>query len=907
MFSDLRDLIRFLGHQLGTVIREQAGDALFEHEERIRFSARSVRKSFTHDCYQALLNETTALDVVTARGLIKSFTSYFQLANVAEQLEVERSTRFSRDQLLREGSASKAIQDVHARQDSTGVLNVLKALDVHLVLTAHPTESKRRTVLNLLQRLRAIVALLSQPGTTARERDELTGQLRSELTLLWQSNEVRSSKISVLDEVKNGAFFVESSIFESIPALHREIEQACERVGVPIESMPERPLVIGSWIGGDRDGNPYVTPEITEATLRFNHQRILSLYVEKLSLLQRSLSNALNVEDYPPTLGNLIERYQQQFPSLYGPYQERYTREPYRGVVAAMRDRIVAMHENRSPDLWFRSPKEFIDELRLIASALDRHRAHRATVAWIKPLIHQVQLFGFHLLTLDIRQHSEKHAHLVSEMLKIQGIHPDYASLGEEERCAILSENIETAARWPSISQHLSAEAKDIYGVLPVVKSAHLQYGVHAVRNYVISMTEGASDVLEVLLMMSHFGMTRASGYNEPLNIVPLFETIDDLDRCESIMRSLFDNPVYRDHVQHSHMMQEIMLGYSDSSKDGGYLRSHWELHKAQERLVSLLSEYSIRGRFFHGRGGTSARGGGGPLYRSILAQPQGSINGGIRVTEQGEMVSTNYSSSTIALRNFEEVLYAVIDQTSVHSDPQPIAPPWRQAMEELGASSFRQYRAMVAHPCFFDFFLEITPFREISTLNMGSRPAKRTAGGSLADVRAVPWVFSWIQNRSIFPTWYGVGTALESLIENPKYGLSLLQEISEQWRFFQVILSNCEMTLVKADMTILRRYGILLSTAGYHQPLEQIIDEYQRVVSAVLLITRQNYLLERNPTLLQFLSIRERYLDPLSYLQVDLLQRYRQSPEHDSARTELLQAIHMSINGIASGMKNTG
>lgn len=910
MFPTLRDLIRFLGKHLGTVIIEQAGEKLFAQEEEIRLAARAVRKDFSEEKFAALARCTSGLPIESAVTMLRAFTVYFQLANLAEQYYTLRKAREDRDQKGHPGSVATAVSELLQRGLNTRqIAELLERIQIMPVITAHPTEAKRRTVLDLLHRLSHVVNIIASASVTDDERARLSEQLLSEITTLWQTDEVRSSKITVMDEVKNGNFYLETTIFQTVPRLIESVEEALSGSSSDASPIPSRLLRIGSWIGGDRDGNPFVTAAVTQETLLYQRDMAIDLYEKACDKLLDHFSQSDRRVGVSANLIASIAADRARFTEIDEMLADRYTHEPYRAKFFILRARLRAMKVDREAPIAFQNAAELLSDLRIIEQSLRRNSGVRAAESYLRPLLCQLEVFGFHLVTLDIREHSGKHSTLIGEILEQAQLCEKYSACDEMKRQKILSR--ELANPRPLFSPHysFSPEATQTLSIFDTVRWAHTSLGKQAIENYIISMTEAPSDVLEVLLLLKESGNAFAAKKPErSLNIVPLFETIDDLRGADAVIRNLFSNSIYRRHLDAQGNLQEIMLGYSDSAKDGGYFTSHWELYKAQRRLTALTQEFGVQLRIFHGRGGTSARGGGGPLFRSILAQPSGSISGQIRVTEQGEMISTNYSNPVIALRNFEETLYAVLLQSSGRQTSEADEKHWSEIMEELSQTAFAAYREMLEKPGFPTFFFEVSPFREISLLNIGSRPSKRGANIGIEDIRAVPWVFSWTQNRSLFPTWYGVGRSLEAFISSQSDGLEKLRGLYRRWPFFQVILANCEMTLAKADMSIVSRYGSLVSDQKMAEDfIGAFKDEFERTKRSLLAVTEQDALLAKNPTLQHYLSIRDRYLDPLSYIQVDLLHRYRAAEAESAEKAALLEAIHLSINGIASGMKNTG
>jgi phosphoenolpyruvate carboxylase len=910
MFNSIRDFVRFLGVHLGTVLVEQAGDSMFALEEDIRTTARTVRKNFSQESFDKLINLTSGLDSTTAITMLRAFAIYFQLANLSEQVDTVVKTNSGKDQECPPESFLDALAQLKMSGMSGDELQELlnKTLVVP-VLTAHPTEAKRRTVLDLLARLNGSLESLWSKPESKKLADSLHEKILTELTVLWQTDEVRSQKLDVLDEVKNGAFHLESVIFKVLPQLYADLQSAID-THYPGEGIQvPKVLVFGSWIGGDRDGNPFVTPEITKQTVNLHRDTILQLYLKETRRLLRLLSQSTERISISQELTDSLEKDRKDFPDDLAWFEKRYPNEAYRQKFAMISKRLQLAATDSSTALGYRRPGHLLEDLAIVERSLLAGKAKRLVSTELASFQRQVQLFGFHLATLDIRQHSAKHLATLSEIFSSTGVTNDLSALSEENRAQLYSHEILNPRPLLSNLSELSPETTQIVDVLRTVLELQDLCGPETIENYIISMSEQPSDVLAVLLLAKEVGLFKVhndGSCTSSINVVPLFETIDDLRRAPAVMEKLLSDKAYALNLEARDKLQEIMLGYSDSNKDGGYITSHWELYKAQKALTEVTDKHGISVRFFHGRGGTTGRGGGGPLNRAILAQPSGTIKGALRVTEQGEMVSTNYSHETVAHRNLEECLHATLLSTSGILDNTDTG-EWEAITESLSQHSFNYYREFVSDSEFPDFFYQITPFNELSTLNIGSRPSKRKKGGSIDDMRAVPWVFSWTQNRCLFPTWYGAGTALTGFARTSG-GLAKLQEMYQEWSFFQTILANCEMTLAKTDMNILKRYSSLVKDVSVRDRLlTKLLEEFERIKEALLSITKQNEILEHNQTLKEYLKVRDRYLDPLNYIQVDLLKRYRQLDVLHSEKAELLKAIQVSITGIASGMKNTG
>lgn len=907
--NSLRESVRLLGTQLGHIIGEQAGEAVFALEEDIRKTARELRNQYSAPLAQRLIELTSNLDPHTAFDVLRAFTIYFQLVNIAEFYEAVEKSREQRMQHTLP-PVPAGIRDALYRLRESGktgaeVEKLLSSTLIVPVFTAHPTEAKRRTVLGLLRRISDSLELISSPKTSEGERARVLNRIEAELTVLWQTDEVRTVKPRVVDEVRNGLFYFDAVLIDTLPQLFERLRAGLRELysgEISESTLSSLPVVLrfGSWIGGDRDGNEFVLPETTYETMQLHREVILGNFSRRIVRLIPRLSQSSSRVQFSPALLEAVAAARTRWPEIdtqIETYQQEH--EPYRQMLTIISNRLLATRATPPGPSAYGSPAELLADLQLIRDSLIANRGERVAETVLDPMIWQVRVFGFYLATIDVREHSGKHRATLDEVLRAIDVFPNgFGGLDEAAKIDFLAREISSARPIVPWNREFSAPTARVLELFTVIRRVHDQLGEQAIENYIISMSEQPSDVLTVLLFAKEARLR--------LNIVPLFETIDDLRRAPAVMKQLFETAAYRSHLASRGNFQEIMLGYSDSNKDGGYFASHWSLYNAQRDLSRVAEEAGISLRFFHGRGGTTSRGGGGPLNRAILAQPLGTVQGALRVTEQGEMIASNYSHTELARRNLEEFLNAALLATA-QILPEGQSPAWLNTMDELAKRSYSFYRKFVEDDDFPEFFKEVTPLEELGTLNIGSRPPKRGNARDIADLRAIPWVFSWTQNRCIFPTWYGVGTALESIISSRPEGLETLRSMFRDWRFFNTIISNCEMTLAKSDLSLLRLYCTLVSNQEMATKFLKLLeDEHRRAIETVLQVTEQSSILERNPGLKETLFLRSHYLDPLSYIQVDLLRRYR-SETVPEKREPLLRAIQLSISGIASGMKNTG
>jgi phosphoenolpyruvate carboxylase len=797
------------------------------------------------------------------------------------------------------------------------VRHLLRDLFILPVFTAHPTESKRRVIQQRLRTIAGLLRALEQPDLLPDERLALSEQVHENMVILWQSDETRDRRPTVLDEVRNGMYYFENTVFALAPAIYAELVRALatyypgEHFDVPTF------LRYGSWIGGDRDGNPFVTVEVTEEAIREQKETILKLYNIEVDKLYNHLSSATTRVGFSQ---ELLESIQHDF-TLVPPEEhevlERFRLEPYRQKLILMFRRLRATRaENESP--WkkrvrnpraYHSVQEFQGDLLLIHNSLCANKGERLVRGDLARLLRAVEIFGFHLATLDIRQHADHHRRAMGEIVERYGLASRYATLAEAERVALLSREI-ASARPLTAKLDFSPETNQAVELFRLIRQAHEQVDAEIIQSYIISMTAQVSNVLEVLLFL------RDAGLFGKIDVTPLFETMEDLHNAPRIMSKLFANAAYRQHLAGRGHHQQIMIGYSDSNKDGGYLRANWMLFQVQRNLARVCDEHGIRLTLFHGRGGTLGRG-GGPTSRAILAQPPESVRGRFKITEQGEVISNRYDNPEIAHRHLEQMVSAVL----LTSGKRPVYPQeqeWATLMEELSQRAYVKYRALVEQPNFLRYFHDTTPIDLIDQLNIGSRPARRKQTESISDLRAIPWVFSWSQSRVNLPSWYGVGTALASWVDEERAGhagevatirqtrLAQLRTMYQRWPFFTTVLDNVQVGLCKADMDIASLYAQLTSREIQAAIFAEIRQEFERTKELVLQVTESTELLAKEQWLQRSIKLRNPYVDPLNCIQVALLRHLRSQPNPDTLE-QLQQAILLSVNGVAAGLQNTG
>jgi phosphoenolpyruvate carboxylase len=909
--------IRLLGRILGDVIREQEGVAAFELIERIRSLSVAYRLKADASAGRVLdrlLKNLSAEQTVT---VIRAFSYFSHLANIAEDRHhVRRRAVHEREGHLQDGSLALAFERLHrADHRAADIAATLQQAWISPVLTAHPTEVQRKSILDAERAVAELLAQRDELATPAARADneELT---RARVTQLWQTRMLRTAKLTVADEIENALSYYGSTFLREIPKLYRDLERALP--GHPVASF----LRMGHWIGGDRDGNPNVTATTLQHALKRQCEVALRFYLTEVHELGAELSMSGTLAPVSAEMAALADASPDQNPHRAD--------EPYRRALIGIYARLAATLEKLTgtealrhavkPQNPYAQAAEFLSDLRVIERSLAHHHAQALVAPRLAPLMRAVQVFGFHLATLDLRQSSDQHELVIAELLRVARIEPDYAALPEARRREVLLALLNDARPLRVHGSTYSPLAQSELGVFETARESLAAYGREAIRHYIISHTEEVSDLLEVLLLQKECGLltgTLDTAATAALITVPLFETIGDLRRSEPIMREFYALPGVRALVLRSGGEQDVMLGYSDSNKDGGTFTSNWELYRAETALVALFATLQAPGeaitlRLFHGRGGTVGRG-GGPSYQAILAQPPGTVNGQIRLTEQGEVIASKYANPEIGRRNLETLVAATLEATLLH--PTKSAPKaFLDAAAEISEASFQAYRKLVyGTPGFTDYFFAATPIREIAELNIGSRPASRKATRAIEDLRAIPWSFSWGQCRMALPGWCGFGSAIEAFLAAGDKGdraarTELLQRMHKQWPFFRTLLSNLDMVLAKSDLRIAARYVELVEDKAVAKRIFALLKaEWQRANDALSLITGQPERLQANPALARSIAHRFPYLDPLNHLQVELMRRYRNRREGQDGVERLQRGIHLSINGIAAGLRNTG
>jgi phosphoenolpyruvate carboxylase len=921
--------IRLLGRILGDVIREQEGVQAYELIEQIRTLSVAFRRDADHEADRALKKLLKGLSGDQTVSVIRAFTYFSHLANLAEDRHhIRRRTIHERAGDTQEGSIEVAMSRLRwAGISPKTISNTLAQSYVSPVLTAHPTEVQRKSILDAERDIAQLLTARDEIKTLAAsydsKKDALTPKelatneavMRARVMQLWQTRLLRFTKLTVADEIENALSYYESTFLREIPKLYAELEQMLG--DQPVHSF----LRMGQWIGGDRDGNPNVSAQTLEYALRRQAEVALRHYLTEVHYLGGELSISAMLAECSPEMTALAE----SSPD----HNAHRMDEPYRRALTGVYARLAATLKDLTgtdaarhavaPQNPYRTAQDFITELRTIEASLTANHAAALVTQRLHPLIRAVEVFGFHLATVDLRQSSDKHEEVVAELLANARIESDYSSLDEMAKRTLLLGLLNDARTLRVYGANYSAHAQSELAIFAMAKEMRARFGELAIRHYIISHTETVSDLLEVLLLQKEVGLMRGTldtQANCDLIVVPLFETIEDLRNAAPIMRDFYALPGVAALVTRSGAEQDIMLGYSDSNKDGGIFTSNWELYRAEIALVDYFDQLNaaaagsahIRLRMFHGRGGTVGRG-GGPSYQAILAQPPGTVRGQIRLTEQGEVIGSKYANPEIGRRNLETLVAATLEATLLQPT-KSATNAFLEAAAELSQNSMSAYRALVYETAgFTEYFFSSTPIREIAELNIGSRPASRKASQKIEDLRAIPWGFSWGQCRLTLPGWFGFGSAVHAFIhagpaDSVKERTALLQKMYKQWPFFRTLLSNMDMVMAKSDLALASRYSELVSDTRLRKKIFTAIEaEWHSTAQALATITGEKNRLANNAALQRSIRHRFPYIDPLHHLQVELVRRYRAG----QADERVQRGIHISINGIAAGLRNTG
>src|ERR1700682_1608410 len=904
----LREDIRLLGRVLGDTVRDQEGADVFDLVERIRQTSIRFHRDEDKLARHELEIILDGMSISQTVRIVRAFSYFSHLANIAEDHNHIRQMR-ARSTAAgspRSGTLALALSHAHAAGFSAADLRRFFAeAQVSPVLTAHPTEVRRKSTMDREMEIAALLDRRERVQLTPEEFEADAEQLRRAVLTLWQTNLLRRTKLTVLDEVANGLSFYDYTFLREVPRLHCALEDRLNEgdgsAGGDLASF----LRMGSWIGGDRDGNPFVTADVMRGTLKLQSSRVLRFYLEELHALAADLSLPAHLADVSDERRALAERSPEKSPHRSG--------EPYRLAVSGIYARLTATALKLDVGITRRpvgeaAPYADIGEYKADLDILDRSLiANNSGViarGRLRLLRRALDCFGFHLASLDMRQNSAVHERTVAELIDAAMPGMSYLALNEEARIALLANELRNARPLTSAFVKYSDQTVGELAVFHAAAEAHAKFGGNVIPQCIISMCKGMSDMLEVALLLKEAGLVHPSG-RSVINIVPLFETIEDLQASSGIMDRMLSLHDYRKLVDSRGAVQEVMLGYSDSNKDGGFVTSGWELYKAEIGLIEVFERHHVRLRLFHGRGGSVGRG-GGPSYDAIIAQPGGAVNGQIRITEQGEIISSKYSNAEVGRNNLEILAAATLEASLLQPKHSAPSGEYLKAMEQLSELAFRAYRGLVYETeGFADYFWGSTVINEIATLNIGSRPASRKKTREIEDLRAIPWVFSWAQCRLMLPGWYGFGSAVETWIfEHPEQGMPFLQELYREWPFFRMLLSNMDMVLAKSSIAIASRYAELVPDVRLRENIfGRIRREWHLSIETLLDIMGQDRLLQGNPLLERSIRNRFPYLDPLNHVQVELLKEHRaQNPDE-----QVLRGIQITINGISAGLRNSG
>ncbi|MCL2527671.1 MAG: phosphoenolpyruvate carboxylase [Defluviitaleaceae bacterium] len=917
-FTLLKRDIDLLDSMLYEVLYTHGGLELVSRAQRIMTLAKAWHMPAGNNISDTEIKEEIALLSFSQRqDIIRAFTAYLHLLNVAEQNHrIRRNLSYELEdtKISQPFSIENAIANLKkAGYSAADIKEAIPHLSIQLIVTAHPTETTKRTILDIKKRLSRRLKELDNPYLTEKEANFIKENILNEITILWQSNELSHQKPSVLDEVRGGLYYFDKTFFDVLPDIHREMRISLLKHFPDEEWSIPNFLRFGSWIGGDRDGNPFVTHNITWQTLELQRELIITKYLEVFDYLIGRYSYCTSRIHVSDDLTQLVNDKEDKY--LTDNQKWPIETEIYRRALTFMRHRLTQVGKT---DAGYKNPEELLHELSIILESLKQHLPTRDELRRINRFIRQLELFGFHLASLEIRNHSGEHEAAICEILAKVNIAKDYAALSEEEK----QEKLATALADPRplllSGEGYSEKTLEVIATFKVIKRAHDEFGPIAVPTYLISMTQSPSDLLEALVLAKEVGLYYLhpnGNITTTLKIAPLFETIGDLKACTETMRKVLETPIYRHHLKLLNNYQEIMVGYSDGSKDGGTLTANWKIYKTQIDINHLAKEYGIHVEFFHGRGGSLGRG-GGALNRSIASQPPQTVINGVKITEQGEVLSSRYLLTEIAHRNLEQAASTLLEtvtttlKASKEEEPVYLKPNWIDTMDEISEIAFAKYRSLVFEDeDLFEYYNDVSPLKNFANLNIGSRPMHRVVKPSFTSLRAIPWVFGWMQNRQLIPGWYAAGTALQVFIDKESGNLNKLRDMYKEWPLFTAIINNLQTALMQADMQIAKAYiPLAKNQEAAKRIFANIEEEYAKTKEIVLLISEADELLTHYPLFRESMLFRIPHISPLNFLQVELLKTLRGSEELSEEDEGILTTqILLTINGIIAGLRNTG
>ncbi|ENH97871.1 phosphoenolpyruvate carboxylase [Gracilibacillus halophilus YIM-C55.5] len=900
----------YLTSILDDVLLHEGGNELLEKVKNIRNLSTNLRQTQDEATYKDIKKAINELEPGLRQNVIRAFSIHLHLFNIAEQNYRTRRRREYQTQdadSIQPGSLEAGVRQlINNNVTPEQITELLESLSLELIITAHPTEATRRTILQIHKRIANLLTAWDY-AFTRYEKKIIKETIANEITILWQTQEIRQKKPSVMKEVSNGLYYFDRVLFDVLPRIHDDLEDLLYENYKQRWNIPSF-LRFGSWIGGDRDGNPFVTADTTYETLKRHRSLVLKKYKESLGELKDRLSHSVDKVEVSDELLQSIEEDRQTL-NTNGWHKDD---EVYRVKLSLMLKKLDYTEQDH--ELGYTKAEELLNDLYMIRNSMEGHHPNSNPIKRLRKVIRQVDLFGFHLASLDIRNHSGEHQAALTEVFSKVGIAQDYKALNEDDKVHTLIGVLENPRPLISIYDEFTPGTLEVIETFRMIKKAQDTFGLRAIEVYLISMTDAVSDLLEVLVLAKEAGLYRVYPDGKVvsrIHVAPLLETIDDLKNGPSMIKQLFDIPLYRKHLEARGDLQEIMLGYSDSSKDGGNITANWELYKAQQEIHDIANSYGVKLKYFHGRGGSLGRG-GGPLYSSLLSQPPVTLGDGVKITEQGEVLSSRYLLKDIAYRSLEQatstMMTAIMGLNEENSSNIGLNQEEENAMNLISEYALKKYQSLVFEdPGFIKYFNQATPLHELGDLNIGSRPMKRKGSDHFEDLRAIPWVFAWTQSRQLLPAWFATGTGIKKYID--EHGnLEMLQRMYRDWPFFTATMNNLQMALTKADLGTAKEYANMVQDQEIGQRIfKQIEDEYYVTKDIVLQITGQDELLDHKPNIKESVRLRNPLVDPLNQLQVQLVSQVRSMDEDNEDYEELLKEALLTINGVAAGLRNTG